>query len=45
MDTYIAEIAGKDSVAAVMKFAREIGEAEIIPTIVYTCLLYTSRCV
>lgn len=43
MDTYIAEIAGKDSVAAVIKFAREIGEAEIIPTIVYTGTEYGDK--
>ena len=36
MSTYIAEIAGKDSIAAVHKFIRENSVDTIIPTIVYT---------
>lgn len=36
MKTYIAEIAGKDSIAAVHKIMRERAPATIIPTVVYT---------
>lgn len=43
MGKYIAEIAGKDSVAAVMKFMSENREAIIVPTIVYTGTEYGDR--
>lgn len=43
MKVYIAEIAGKDSVAAVHKFVRENAVDRIIPTIVYTGTEYGDR--
>lgn len=36
MDVYIAEIAGKDSIAAVLKFARGHKNVTIVPTVVLT---------
>lgn len=36
MDKYIAEVAGKDSVAAILSFASDHNDAEIIPTVVIT---------
>ena len=36
MDTYIAEIAGKDSIAAVLSFAKAHKKINIIPTVVLT---------
>lgn len=34
MEKYIAEIAGKDSIAAVVKFIKENKDVVIVPTIV-----------
>jgi len=43
MEKYIAEIAGKDSIAAVVKFIKENKDVVIVPTIVYTGTEYGDR--
>lgn len=43
MKKYIAEIAGKDSVSAVIKFMKENPGTVVIPTIVYTGTEYGDR--
>ena len=43
MSIFIAEIAGKDSIASVRKFMKENRGATIIPTIVYTGTEYGDR--
>ncbi len=43
MNTYIAEVAGKDSVAAILKFGRENPGSEILPTVVFTSTEYGDK--